>query len=189
MMGGQDVVDEAGAPAGGFVTRSAGGHTIAAPAGAKMDCVGCLPKVPSVPAGEPLPGQPLSGRSDFALLVGETGGDGGGNASWALDHRGAVHHWGPGGSGHVALNRRIKGSADWDPPPLNVGAMAKLSVSVDGAVVGDLCTATLTSLGDRLGAVNCHVVDADRVSVVLAAGEAMDVPMGQARAVVSNFAW
>ena len=52
-----------------------------------------------------------------------------------------------------------------------------------------MCAATLTSMGDRLGTLSCHVPAAGRVSVVLSAGEAMDILPGEARVVLSNFAW
>ena len=178
------MVNASGAPAGGFVTRSAGGYTIARPA--KPDCVGGKPPQPPSPA--PLPGQVLSGDSEFALLVGETGGESGGNASWALDHAGATHHWGPDGGSHTALLRHTKGSGRWDPPALVAGGMAMTTLAVEGAEPGDACAPSLTSMRG-LGQLTCHVREAGVVEVVLMAGAAMDVPSGEARAVVSKFAW
>ena len=187
MMGGQDIVDADGKPAGGFVTRSVGGFTIAAPhtcpTGAHCD--------PPPANGT---GVPLSGAADFALLVGSTGvqsdGSEGGNASWGLDHQGATHHWGPGGSAHTTLLRHTKGSAVWDPPALSAAgwgvSMAKIAVDVEGAEVGDMCAAALTSMAG-LGQVTCHVVQSSVVDVVLSAGEELDVSVGVARVVVSKF--
>ena len=178
MMGGQDILDADDKPAGGFVTRSVGGWTMAAPAKTcptRADC-----KEANV-------SQVLSGASDFALLVGETGGDNDGNASWGLSHDGTTHHWGPDGA-HTALKRHLKGSAPWDPPALETSAMAKVAVAITGASPGDVCVATLTSM-TGLGQLSCHVVKEGSVDVVLMAGEPLDVPRGVARAVVSQFAW
>jgi hypothetical protein len=68
MMGGTDIVDDSNSPAGGFVTHSAGGFTIA---GAQTKS-----------AASDSVGAPLSGASDFAVLVGSTGKDTDGNGSW-----------------------------------------------------------------------------------------------------------
>ena len=129
----------------------------------------------------------LSGSSDFALLVGETGGESDGNASWGLSHDGTTHHWGPDGT-HTAFKGHLMGTSPWDPPALEAAAMAKVSVSVAGASRGDVCAATLTTM-DGLGQISCHVVREGKVDVVLMAGESLDLPPGTARVVISRFAW
>ena len=178
MMGGQDILDAKSKPGGGFVTRSVGGWTIAAPAKTcpvRADCT-----VENV-------SQVLSGSSDFALLVGETGGESEGNASWGLSHDGTMHHWGPDGT-HIALKQHLKGSIRWDPPALAPSGMAKIKIAVAGASPGDICVASLTSMSG-LGQLTCHVVEEGGVDVVLMAGESLDVTPGFARAVVTKFAW
>ena len=183
MMGGTDVVDADSKPAGGFVTRSVGGYTIAASAARCPTGASCPPD-----EGDNVSPQPLSGRSNFALLVGETSGAMVGNASWGLDHSGGVHHWGP-KTEHTVLRGRTKGWAPWDPPPLAPGAMAKVSVAVPGAERGDSCIASLTTMAG-LGQLTCHVAAPPGwVEVVLMAGEPLDVVAGEARAVVTQFAW
>ena len=61
-------------------------------------------------------------------------------------------------------------------------------VFIEGAEPGDACAPSLTSMRG-LGQLTCHVREAGAVEVVLMAGAAMDVPSGEARAVVSKFAW
>jgi hypothetical protein len=179
LMGGQDILDAQDAPAGGYVTRSVGGFTIASPAKTCPTRADCHVANTS--------GQVLSGGSDFALLVGQTGGQSGGNASWGLSHDGATHHWAPEGTGHTVLRRHITGTSVWDPPALKTrGEMTKTSVSVDGASPGDVCVAALTSMAG-LAQLSCHVVAEAVGDMGLLAGESRGLPHGTTRVAISKF--
>jgi hypothetical protein len=79
----------------------------------------------------------------------------------------------------TALNASIA----WNPPAIASGSAAAVIISVPGAVVGDLCLASLDNLGANNFLLSAHVMSANSVRVVLFNKEAsaVDLPSGTLR--------
>jgi hypothetical protein len=86
-------------------------------------------------------------------------------------------------------NRHLSATATWDPANIAAdGSVLSTTVTVAGAAVGDVCYASLSSLGAVNALLSAHVSSANTVTVVLMnkTGGALDVASGTLRVVVTK---
>jgi hypothetical protein len=91
-------------------------------------------------------------------------------------------------SGNTVSAQVLYGSKTWDPGNIANLSSANDTVTVTGASVGDVCSATLSTIGSRNMLITAHVQAADTVRVVLFnnEGAAVDLPSGTLRVKVSK---
>ena len=87
------------------------------------------------------------------------------------------------------IQRPIARRVQWSPPTLAAGAVASLSVPVEGANPGDACSVGLSSIGDSMASLSANVAVRGRVRVLLRnAGQvSLALPPGMVSVVVTQF--
>lgn len=80
--------------------------------------------------------------------------------------------------------------AAWNPPNLADGAVATTTLAISNALLGDICMATLDSIGDNAVLLSAHVTvnGTARVTLMNKTGGALDIPNGNLRIVALRFA-
>ena len=69
---------------------------------------------------------------------------------------------------HTALRRQVCNTSDWDPPPISPGGIATTNLTLQGAMRGDLCLASLSSAIDsEILDVSARVVVDGKALVIL----------------------
>jgi hypothetical protein len=91
-------------------------------------------------------------------------------------------------SGNAVSAQVLYGSKTWDPGNIANLSSANDTVTVTGASVGDVCSATLSTIGSRNMLITAHVQATDTVRVVLFnnEGATVDLPSGTLRVKVSK---
>ena len=84
------------------------------------------------------------------------------------------------------LNKRLTGTATWNPASINNGAQSSTNVTVTGAAVGDPAFAGFTSITAAGWVISAIVTGADTVKVTLVnhTGGAVDLASGTVTAIV-----
>lgn len=82
--------------------------------------------------------------------------------------------------------RHLTATATWDPALLAAGAVASTTITVTGAVAGDVAIASHDQLGANNVLISAHVQAADTVRVVLRneTGANLDIASGTLRVMV-----
>ena len=185
LTGGNDALDAANRPVGSWVSRSAGGWTVVADGGGEAGPpndarLTAAAQSPAGPGGEMM--KTLS-RS-HALLVGVSGER---NARLAVEATGAVR-WGSGESDFGATLERLRtNSTPTGGLELAAGSIHRLTIAVEGAERGDVCTATHAGLTEEAVFVSCRVARKGECLALLKNEEAAaaHVPAGELRVVVA----
>ena len=193
LTGATDVLDGENRPVGSWVARSGGGFTIVGTA--DDSAVGNAQL--TAHGGDTHSNGNASDIANFvgknsstighALLLGEAGER---HARLAVETSGALR-WGDGhaNSFHTTLRRVRTNSTELDLPPVKPGGVTSASVLLEGAVITDMVTASLSSLGDELVFVTARVSAAGKVLVLFRNedAKAVDLKDGLLRVVVSTF--
>jgi hypothetical protein len=161
LTGGYDCVDANDVPIGAFVTRSKGGFTIVNKPANSSDASHSDHLSPGS-----LNTSVISGNSSHALLFGQSGEL---SARLAINADGSMR-WGDGVSPgwHTVLSTQLSNKTSWDPSPLSKpGMVAMTTVAVGGSVVGDLASASLSTMASNPLVLTAHVSVNGSVAVLL----------------------
>ena len=107
---------------------------------------------------------------------------------------GSEAHHRPGAPAEEAptvVQSQLSNASLWDPPPLEPGTRATLVIQVAGAEPGDIVASAHSALTMGLGLQLSAICDSEQVEAMLfnSGDEAVDVPAGQLRVVVTKMLW
>jgi hypothetical protein len=195
LTGATDVLDYNNLPVGATLSRSGGGLTIVGTANSSATANAQLTasETPNTPGSSSATRNaathhtPATTTKGHALLLGESGEPA---ARLAIETNGAMR-WGAGHSFSfdTTLHRMTSNTTRLKLAELKPAGVASANVTVSEAGVGDVVTATLSSLGDELIFLSARVAAPSRVLVLFRneAPHAVDLPEGLLRVVVAKF--
>ena len=107
---------------------------------------------------------------------------------------GSEAHHRPGAPAEEAptvVQSQLSNASLWDPPPLEAGTRATLVIQVAGAEPGDIVASAHSALTMGLGLQLSAICGSEKVEAMLfnSGDEAVDVPAGQLRVVVTKMLW